>query len=531
MRLSRSKIVLAIVGLLLTVSAARSQTRLSYRIEAMGGDLQGIVPDFLTDALLNPAATGGLERPQVYLLRLSGRGVSAPYHYVGYVNFGRIPLETYGVNYSVTPIGGSYFGTVGSLAFSVSTEIGYRGDDNTRENEVVFLGSSASATAETYNNRSINDTHFYLVDAVLATTGDEVRWGLRVQGRYTANDDQYATFSEDESWFLADPTRRGRATEGNADARNFRRTSVSAALGLERPGRLFEDVVIGGSVRSDRMDAGAGDLRYDDEDIDGDGKDIFGGRADYYARDAYFNSERDYSGFGGFARVHNYFGGGARSTLFAAWTRLDGDGVGQMGWSEQQFPIPQFREELVAAYEQSGRVDDVSVGASVGYSGDVIDALLIGAGLRATYTRTKFDEEAAGDGTLIWEGDVPIEGIFPFGLEQGAHYVYDTVDVRLPIGLEWSVWKYIRLRAGLTWYAQRTKSEELATRYVTDARVQGSEALDQTRNFESGRSTRTGYTLTNGIGLSFNERLMIDLLTTSGINLASYAYVSAGYRF
>ncbi len=517
------------LAVLLLPALTSAQTDTSLRIRSLGSSFEGLLDDYLTDVYLNPARTGELSGPMAYAVRLVSRTVASPFPVARWGRWGGNWTENGYVSYTIRPIGLSYFGTLGeSLAWSLGTEIGVDSSEDLVDRHDINFWNSTMNVNTSSDGRTATIQH-YVIDLSVASRNNPL--GGRITGVYDSYDDGDAYVSEGSSVKNDDlenvrSNYRSRYFQGKME-----RLAVSASLGLSMPGRWARDLVIGGGFIEEKLSVDQREISIEDFDADGNG-DWYENRVLYSRDKDAYASGRDYTGYNAFARAHLEWSDRIRSVHAGGWSHSTGDGHGSLGLEARRFDsMTDFSSDTQMEYGYGGTVDRFSLESSVGYSEVFFEDVLFAFAFHGVYRRTILDEPA--DGT-VWGENSEAGTSYSSPYFQTHDNTDDYLSLSVPVGVEWQLHKYVALRLGVTFFAQRSRTERNLTGDVDE--LSSGEFLflagvwnSQYLNVDSNVDVR----FTNGLEININERFILDLLTSySGrIDLAEYGYVSARFLF
>jgi len=187
------------------------------------------------------------------------------------------------------------------------------------------------------------------------------------------------------------------------------------------------------------------------------------------------------------------------------------------------------KESLDYTYAD-GTMDRGSFQSSLGYHDWAFDELLFALGVDLRYSISKFDESASGSFTA--------ENSTGWGYEAPYQQHHDNTDdaltLALPVGLEWSCHKYLKIRIGAAFYAYRnTADRQLGSNAynVLTSPYAGEYGTFEFDDYQ--QSAAVDARFNTGLEFNFNDRFVLDLATNStyDVNLASYTMLSARYKF
>jgi hypothetical protein len=309
--------------------------------------------------------------------------------------------------------------------------------------------------------------------------------------------------------------------------RQYERVSVTASAGFFRPEGLLRDVVIGGEYLGESVTGGYDGIDFDTNDADGNGVGPWGAHLDYrylaYAAD----SDRNYTGFGGFARAHFVWTERLRSAHAARWTRSTGDGATTDSYG-QWYEDSSWQEGV--AYTEEGTVDRVQIESSVGFHEKIFDDMLVAFGVHGYFARTAADDGAIGEFSLSQDA----VSVFAAPYRQRREGTNDVYRLTIPVAFEWPFHKYLTLRIGASFYALRS---EAAWRLSTNLdEMFGGGYLPRGGGFEpqtGERRTEAAGRFNTGLEFHFGDRFVVDMAywNSSWVELANFGYLSARYRF
>ena len=517
-----------VLAVLLLPALTSAQTDTSLRIRSLGSSFEGLLDDYLTDVYLNPARTAELSGPMVYVVRLVPRTIASPFP-VARLNYsGSYWTENQYHRYGISPIGLSYFGTLGeSLAWSLGTEIDVNSSEDFRDWYDISAWND-EANLRQWSEGSTSTIQHYVVDLSVASRSNPL--GGRITAAYDSDDFGNVYVSETISVLTSDLENlrsdyRSRYSQGKME-----RLVVSASLGLFMPGRWARDLVIGGGFIEEKLSVDQRETDINDYDADGNG-DWYDNRVRYSRDMDTYVSRRDYTGYNAFARAHLEWSDRIRSVHAGGWSRSTGDGHASLGAETRRFDsMTDFSSDTQMEYGYGGSVDRFSLESSVGYSEVFFGDVLFAFAFHGVYRRTTFDEPA--DGT-VWGENSEAGASYSSPYFQKHDNTDDYLSLSVPVGVEWQLHKYVALRLGATFFAQRSKTERNLTGDVDE--LSNGELLlipgawnTQYLNVDSDVDVR----FTNGLEININERFILDFLSyASSINLAQYGHVSARFLF
>ncbi len=432
-----------------------AQTDYSLRIRSLDVTFAGLLDDFLTDVYLNPARLAELDSAMVYGAKLPSRRFLSAYPSVTYYDWNYEWIEDVyeDDSYGTDPVALGFFGTLGGkTAFSVAAQVGLNTDDSWDDDINAYPYNDRARIRHSRNGRT-RDSQRYLFDAAIAPLTSGNAWGARVTGAMDTWRSAEVRATETSEWLYADPTNTWLETDSWFRMYESERWELGASVGYSRPKGLVGEVVLGAAFVEESQDVRSGNYEVTDNDADGNGIGYHGFPVETdYMKDAQ-ETERDYSGLGGFLRLHLRWSEKLRSAHFAGWSRSTGDGgTGLwMGSWESSF----WKEESLGYTYADGTMDRGSFQSSLGYHDWAFDELLFALGVDLRYSISKFDESASGSFTA--------ENSTGWGYEAPYQQHHDNTDdaltLALPVGLEWSCHKYLKIRIGTAFYAYRNTAD------------------------------------------------------------------------
>lgn len=507
-----------------------AQTDYSLRIRSLDVTFAGLLDDFLTDVYLNPARLAELDSAMVYGIKLPSRRISVPYPIVAYQNWDYEWIEDLydADSYGTDPVALGFFGVLGGkTAFSVAAEVGASTDDSW-DDDLVAYPFYDRAHIEQRHHGDTRDSQTYVIDAAVAPLTSGSAWGARVKGALDTWQRAGIRADETTEWLLADPANTWLQNESSSTSQEFERWELAASAGYSRPEGLVGDIVLGAVFVDESQRVRSSNYRIQDTDPDGNGVGYRGYPVEVdYDEDA-METERDYSGFGGFLRVHLRWSEKLRSAHFAGWSRSAGEGETQLWMDSAESSF--WKEESLGYTYADGTLDRGSFQSSLGYHDPLFDELLLALGVDVRYSMSKFDETASGsfaaENSTGWGFEAPYE--------QRHDDTVDALQLALPVGLEWSCHKYLKIRVGTAFYAYRNTADRQLTNNAYNV-------LSNPFAVEYGDLEFTDYEQTanvdarfnTGLEFNFKDRFVLDLAaySTYNVSLATYTTLSARYRF
>ena len=516
------------LSLLATPLYCVAQTDYSLRIRSLDVTFAGLLDDFLTDVYLNPARLAELDSSMVYGATLPTREEWSPFPTMSLYRWSRERIEDQYWGWGTDAVALGFFGVLaGKTAYSINAEFGLASGDSWDDRFSSYPYSDTAEIVKEGNGYSWSDER-YAIDIAIAplTTGNAL--GVRIKGTLDRSQASDALIRERTGWVLVDPANLQSSYESNYITQEYERIVLNIAAGYSRPSGRLSEAVAGAHYLEERRDDRGRVYEYAYNDADGNGI----GYRNYpvevsYAADA-IDSERDYTGFGGFFRVHLRWTEKLRSAHFAGWSRSTGDGEALMRERDEESNYWE-EESLEYAYD-GGTLDRGFIQSSLGFHEMLFDQVLVAVGVDGRYARTSFDENADGEfhagNSTGWEFESPYR--------QNHDNADDALSVAFPVGLEWLCHKYLKLRIGGAFLAYRNESDKRLTNNVPS--ILGSPAAAEYGGLEFvNHDLRADVDARFNTGLEFNvnDRFIVDLATygSSTVLLAQYYELSARFRF
>ncbi|UCG51944.1 MAG: hypothetical protein JSW58_17565 [Candidatus Latescibacterota bacterium] len=528
----RFHIIVWIVFATLVVPAlAWTQTSVSVRMRSLGTPFSGLIDDYLTDVYLNPARVADLDGSMVYALRLPPETIIVPYptvpRYSYYLTLDEVDIVQYGVE----PVGLSYFGSVfGGSAISLGTEM-YVSNDDRFTGDVELEDWGAGLRRREANRGDATEIHHYVLDITLGSSSDTGGRGVRLRADYDRFDFTEGERTDDLIYTGDTAPEIERRLRSRVNTREYERATLEIAGGVHRPGTLLREIIVGAGLARDRLVARYGWTGIDDEDVDGNGLDPQGGLASYVYEHKSYESDREYWVYDVFARMHLEWTEHVRTKHILGFTRSDGDGGAGFVTDDEWYGTAETFRRTDGSYSYDGMTQDIWAETAIGFSTRPVENVLIALAVQGLYRRMDFEEAGPGDASLTSNGG---------GTDESAYAQWhdrkdETFEVSLPVAMEWSFHKYAKLRIGIGLFVDRQEYDYLFTRGAAAL-----EAFSEIPSFvplarqDRDVETDTEITYSNGLEININERFVLDLQgggTYSSVNLASFGFISARYRF
>jgi hypothetical protein len=520
--------IAAILLLALTSpQVAGAQTATSLRIRSMGVSFSGILDDYLTDVYLNPARISQLDRPMAYTVAYPSEYFRSPYLYARLRYYNRLTVEQFYQEHSFSPIGLSYFGTIGkSLAFSIAAEIDVYGRDVVEQGNDIAMVFQRVVQGSNEHGR-VTDNQHCLLDLTLAPAGRDNPFGARLTLLYDSAESGEGNYRQTTEWDTGDLERIYYDHDGDLQQTQYEKLSVGVSLGLFRPDGFVRDVVIRGNVNAETFDV-------DSRDMGGDRID----EGDYtissdYRKDAYL-SGREYNGYAAGARVQLGWSERVRSTHALDWSHMSGDGDASFQFDEESFNGSTYGSNTQSQFRYDGSSDGIRFESTIGYFNNLFDNVLFAFALFGSYSRSEFDEDGVGEAGLRWYDDgIGVDTTFSSPYQQNHNATFENVRLSVPMAVEWAFHKYAKLRLGVTLTASRIVDDHVSTQEASKLGVEF-DRLTPT-NFDSALDMRSGVDAVylSGFEINLKDRFVVDLYSyyTSSINFADYGYISVRYKF
>jgi hypothetical protein len=519
-----------VASILASPLACGAQTDYSIRIRSLDVTFAGLLDDFLTDVYLNPARLSELDSSMVYAATLPHRRSVSPYPSLPYYDWNYEWIEDVyeDDSYGTDPLAVGFFGTLGGkTALSLAAQVGLSASDAWDDDVNAFPYTDRARVRHYFNGRT-RESQRYVFDAAIAPLTSGNAWGARVTGTMDTWRNAEVRGTETSEWLYTDPANTW--VQKNSRHRWYEsgRWEIDASAGYSMPKGLVGEVVLGVVFVEESQDVRSGNFEVTDNDADGNGIGYIGHAVEnVYMKDAQ-ETERDYSGLGGFLRLHLRWTENLRSAHFAGWSRSTGDGGTRLWMSDWESSF--WKDESLSYKYADGTMDRGAFQSSLGYHHTAFDELLFALGVDLRYSISKFDESASGSFT--------VESSTGWGYEAPYRQSHDDTDdalsLALPVGLEWSCHKYLKIRIGAAFYAYRNTADRRLSNNAYGVLTSPFAGESGTLEFDDyEQSANVDARFNTGLEFNFNDRFVLDLATNStyDVSLASYTMLSALYRF
>jgi hypothetical protein len=509
--------------------ACGAQTDYSLRIRSLDARFAGLLDDFLTDVYLDPARLAELDSSMVYASTLPAASRSGTFPTVSSYGWDRQWIEDEfmsGIGPD-EPVALSYFGVLGGkTAFLVGVELGV----DTREewdDDVAAYAYADRAMVVSDRGGGYDDDQRYELDIAVApvTTGNAL--GARIRGVIDDWSEAGRSVRDNLEWLYADASNPTRRYNSQYVERGSERLELGADVGYSRPSSLLRETVAGVVYLSESENSRYREYELYDNDPDNNGIGYGGYPPEAEYEEGEYRNGRDYEGLGGFLRCHLRWSEKLRSAHCASFSRSTGDGSASM---EIENGGSGTWEAQGLAYDYGeGTLDRWFVQSSLGYHDVVAGRALFAIGLDARYTRTAFDESAAG--TFTAESNVGLNYGAPY--EQTHDNTDESIAVSLPVAMEWPFYKYLTFRIGSAVVAYRTKRDRVLTTNASGLLTGSETDVTAGMEFVDYDNVAEVYARFNtGLGFNLKDRFILEVATYSSyeVALANYYELSARFR-
>jgi len=527
-----------LLALLLLPETADAQTDYSLRIRSLSTHLSGIVDDPLTDAYLNPARLVRFNGTHLYGVRLPSITLSRPFpvSVTNDLRFG--PLEESTADFSFEPLAFSIIHSFPeSMVLSAAVQLSVSGREISGAFPTYDLnGWNQQSLEQRLSVRDQTDDGLYLLFDFAAATKGRKSLGLRLTGSHASYRDHRLNSTSYYSVYLENMTDTELYETYYRDFDKYEVTDIALSAGAYRPDDRLSDLSVGAAVCRRLSSASARDLMIDDTDSDRNGDRIGGGSPYLRVVDNHYATERDYLGMRVFARAHWNARKNIRVVNSIEWHRSGGDGRAEFTWDDLYYGAYEDIDSRGGGYAYDGTLSGLAVTTAVGYSREIREGFSAVIGLEAGYSRDRFEEDGGGNAHLFLDQS---NGSYD-SLYYSSPYLQkhdneqDMYTLVIPVGCEWQVHEYIRLRLGIELNAYRGDNEQQFYKSVA--------AIDLPSEFE-GMGTEIGRTISygtnarfnNGLEINLRDKLIVELLAFSShssyVRFAEYGFVSVRYRF
>ncbi len=517
-----------------------AQTDYSFRMRSLSIDLSGIADDPLTDVFLNPARLEAFREMEIYGTRLPARTVTIPYPSSSASRYNSGPKETINSTYQYEPLALGFFLPLGNRAvLSLGAEAYMHGEDNALEDTYYRYPSTAGyldneLVQQTDGFERSDDIMHLLIDLAMARLG-KTTFGARLTASYDRDrDNQLSTYNRVSTDFDTQ-TELAVFNRVSFYFPEFEKTDIGITLGLARPEGRLTDIVLGGGIHQQLQSNFVLDNALEDEDVDGNGRDI-GGLAPYQEfYELRINTERDYMGYQIFTRAHWKVYENLRAAHAISWEQSEGDGgtIFRKISERSEGSVYDINREK-GKYSYDGATSRFSATTTFGYSAEVYEGFLVIVGVTGRYYCTQFEEDGKGNASLFLDSSSSRYDSLSFS----SPYVqrHDTSNesyfLSVPVACEWQPHRFVKIRGGIEFKANHyDNNSEYSRKAVALDLPGGFPASGVDMDYYIAHDTYIRFS--NGVEVNIKDRFILELLASasSSLNLAEYGYISVRYRF
>jgi hypothetical protein len=528
-----------LLGLLLLSETAWAQTDYSLRMWSLSSHLSGIIDDPLTDAYLNPARLGRFDRMQAYGVWLPEKNVMSPFPLSTTRDLEFGPSETYDLDYEYTPLAFSVIKTIGDdKMFSAGMRASITGKDITQSHPSYDLTEWGTRhTLEQRNSggdRGDETTHL-LFDLAASGKGERA-YGLRLtilHNAYRRNDlNSNSSITID----LSNMTDTSIYDYFSYNLRKYEETDIAFSMGRCASNGKWSDVSVGAAIRRLSSSVNILERRIEDSDTDRNGDRIGGGSPYLSIREQRLASHRDYLGLRLFGRAQWNVREKIRAVHTIQWNRSWGDGRAEFGADELYYGAIHDIDERSGSFAYDGIFSDLTISTATGYSEEICDGFVAVFGVKGVYTQIWFDEDGEGAAHIFLDQSNGSYDSLYYSSPYTQRHDNDAKSYSfiIPVGCEWQVHDYVKLRAGIEFNASHSTSDPKFTKAVA--------ALDPPASFEEMgpdiyyvTSYNTQARFNSGIEINIRDKFILDLLAFSShytiVNFDDYGFLSVRYLF
>jgi hypothetical protein len=517
------------------VSVARAQTDYSLRMYSLGRNLAGILDDELSDIFLDPARAAAITKSEGYIAYLPSRSIEIPFPIISSVSYSSSsisPSEYDRISYSFHPITLNYLAPLGNnLKTSISFEIYTSGSDRADSNEYIsFSNYNNLFRVSDYEHIYRTDTEHLICNLVLAADVNRGCLGFSLKAAYDTEEVVYASEYKYTYTPLLNTGEISLDDSYGSYTRKYEKSSFTLSTGYWASNSTIRDAVLGFGAARYIYPASANSWSLSDEDADGNGLGFSGYPPEWVLDQASYDSHRDYHEFSIFARTHFDFGGKLRSINTISWSKATGDGGAFLDKKHEDYSSTSEMMSDLFDYKYDGDLSSFYASSCIGRAGEIYENIILAAAIKGAYSRREFDEDCAGGvsaqyASSSYSDTFSYQGDYFLNHHSKEEYYYLVV----PIAVEWKVHEFVSLRLGAEFSAshdmENVHDQDFQPGNLQDLPYDGGGQLDYDLTY--GTSAR----FMNGVGINVKDRLIIDLVTLSGVNLASYGYLAARYRF
>ncbi len=528
--------------LLLTVCAgsAAGQTDYSLRLRSLGVDLAGLVADPISDAYLNPARLAVFEKTELYAARHPGRTIEADFPVFYDIRYMNSIDESYIISSGSDPL---VFNLIlpagGKTVLSFGAWLDVNGDDDMDSDTYYEVPDRYHSNLIGWGDSSWENTadaKHLLFDAAAVRTGD-TSLGIRLTAKYDLYNHGYLRMNNDNHMDIA--TQSEISTYQYYFIRNpkLEVSDLSLSTGLYNPDLFITDVKLGFGLVRQQINSATGTFTLHHDDVDGNGWDPRGDPADFYIYELdQYNSNRDYLAYKVFSRIQLQSTEKLKSILSAFYEWSDGDGGAvykTIDVVEDRVYEEDTRKRLNYFYNGSTRKLDLQ--ASIGFTDEIHDGVLVAVGLKGVFGWNRFEEDGPGEASYYQTSSTAPGDTLAVSSDYFQRYDLKriTYGLVIPVACEWKVQKYVTLRLGSRFGAVRTDDDREHQSSISDFTFPMS-GQDTFNDIDRRIWYETYFKISNGLEVNIDDRFIVELSSGSSsyrLDLAYYSYFSFRYRF